>query len=80
MNNIDTKRVLNRFGNNEYLVNIKKYKEENNISDNPLNSNSDINNNQPHSYINKHIKIQQNQMSLNPFFKLSLECKKEFTF
>ena len=61
MNNIDTKRVLNRFGNNEYLVNIKKYKEENNISDNPLNSNSDINNNQPHSYINKHIKIQQNQ-------------------
>jgi len=61
MNNIDTKRVLNRFGNREYLVNIKKYKEENNINDNPLNSYNDMNNKYPHSYINKHIKIQQIQ-------------------
>ena len=61
MNNIDTKRILNRFGNREYLVNIKKYKEENNINDNPLNSYNDMNNKYPHSYINKHIKIQQIQ-------------------
>ena len=61
MNNIDTKRFLDRFGNNEYLVNIKKYKEENNINDNPLNSYNDMNNKYPHSYINKHIKIQQIQ-------------------